>query len=177
VGASDGAGAAVRHAEDNLPAAFVGQGHAISNQFVEVIATGRGLELDVRALGGIEPLFKLMGCRGHCLKNSSLSGWRLSDQIMSEGEKFVDLSGREDAADATRMEQRKGSLDEVALFDRAAVDQKITQQAEELELAAVEGGMLGSELIDEARNRIGKLSSSSIPRMCRMKRRKGARWG
>ena len=63
---------------------------------------------------------------------------------------------RKDAANPAGVENGKGRLDEVALFESATFDQEFAQEAEKLKLVTGERGVLGDELVNGAGNGIGK---------------------
>ena len=58
--AHDGAGALIRDPEQKLAAAFVGQSHTVSKQFLEMVVVPRFLELEACTFGRIRPLPKLL---------------------------------------------------------------------------------------------------------------------
>ena len=53
-------GALIRNPEQNLAAAFVGQSHAVSKQFIEMVVVPRFLELDACTFGRFQPLPELL---------------------------------------------------------------------------------------------------------------------
>jgi hypothetical protein len=63
--ADDSARALVGHAEDDLAAAFVGQGDAVLDQFLEVIVLLRLLEFETDAFGLGEPVLEVVGGGRH----------------------------------------------------------------------------------------------------------------
>ena len=70
--ADDPARTPVGHAENNRAAAFVGQGHALLDQLVEVIVLLRLLELEVGAFGFGQPVLELFVGGRHGIRLDSL---------------------------------------------------------------------------------------------------------
>ena len=76
------------------------------------------------------------------------------------------MDGRKNAANPAGVDDGKWGLNQVALADAAAINQVIAEQIQELELMAVERGMLGNELVNRARNRVRENSPESRCREC-----------